>query len=201
MIIIACYQTSLASQICNIKIHFHNEKKFKVRKGIKPGNNKTLWEAVKLAKDVHVEDLPDQMNNDGKPIPNDELAEEFATMFEEKIRNITTTTRINDTVYNGSRKITETDKNFMTPTNVKAAILNLKLKNSEGYDRIPQRILIDGISILLEPLEKLFHLIYTTNTIPEQWAMSKITPIYKKGDKNNIKNYRPISNLCSMSKI
>ena len=31
--------------------------------------------------------------------------------------------------------------------------------------------------------------------------MSKITPIHKKGDKNNIKNYRPISNLCSMSKI
>ena len=72
-------------------------------------------------------------------------------MFEEKIRNVTNSTSINDNVYNGSRKITENDKNFMTPTNVKSAILNLKLKNSEGYDRIPQRILIDGISILLEP--------------------------------------------------
>ena len=31
--------------------------------------------------------------------------------------------------------------------------------------------------------------------------MSKITPIHKKGDKSNINNYRPISNLCSMSKV
>ena len=48
-----------------IKRHFLNEKKSKVRQGIKPGNNKTLWEAVKIAKDQHIDDLPDQMNLDG----------------------------------------------------------------------------------------------------------------------------------------
>ena len=48
---------------------------------------------------------------------------------------------------------------------------------------------MDGISALMEPFGKLFNLIYNTNTIPEQWAMSKIIPIHKKGDKNNIKNY------------
>ena len=83
----------------------------------------------------------------------------------------------------------------MTSPNIRKALLGLKLKNSEGYDRIPQRILLDGISKLMEPFEILFNLIYITNSIPEQWAMSKIVPIHKKGDKNNIKNYRPISNL------
>ena len=65
------------------------------------------------------------------------------------------------------------------------SILRIKKKkfvygseNSEGYDRIPQRILIDGISILMGPFEKLFNLIYITNTIPDQWAKSKIIPIY-----------------------
>ena len=29
-----------------IKAHFTNEKKSKVRQGIKPGNNKTLWDAI-----------------------------------------------------------------------------------------------------------------------------------------------------------
>lgn len=30
---------------------------------------------------------------------------------------------------------------------------------------------------------------------------SIITPVYKKGDRTNSENYRPISNLCSIAKI
>ena len=95
-------------------------------------------------------------------------------MFEDKIRIIKSETKVDDNVYNGARKIYEANKNFMTPLNVKTAILSLKLINSEGFDRIPQRILMDSISILMEPFGKLFNLIYATNIIPEQWAMSKI---------------------------
>ena len=38
-------------------------------------------------------------------------------------------------------------------------------------------------------------------TIPQQWLISKVIPIHKKGNNSDIKNYRPISNLCSCSKI
>ena len=31
--------------------------------------------------------------------------------------------------------------------------------------------------------------------------MSKIVPVHKKGDKNEIENYRPVANLNSASKI
>jgi hypothetical protein len=46
-----------------------------------------------------------------------------------------------------------------------------------------------------------FQLIYETKQIPDQWKIAKVTPIPKKGSKNELANYRPISNLCSMSKI
>jgi len=36
---------------------------------------------------------------------------------------------------------------------------------------------------------------------PNAWKMARIKPIFKKGDKSNIQNYRPISNLNSISKI
>ena len=94
------------------------------------------------------------------------------------IQDIVAETTIDNSVYNGVRKVTVEDKNFMTGFNIRNAILSLKLKNSEGYDRIPQRILLDGVSQLTEPFLKLFTLIYTTNTIPEQWSMSKIIPIH-----------------------
>ena len=68
-------------------------------------------------------------------------------MFERKIEDIVRTTAINNDVYNGTRKITEPNKNFMSTLNIRNAIQSLKLKNLEGYDRIPQRILIDGMSI------------------------------------------------------
>ena len=37
--------------------------------------------------------------------------------------------------------------------------------------------------------------------MPEQWKIAKIIPTHKKGAKDNVENYRPISNLCAISKI
>ena len=37
--------------------------------------------------------------------------------------------------------------------------------------------------------------------IPEQWKIAKVLPLHKKGSKKKIENYRPISNLCSVTKI
>src|SRR5207249_1418045 len=42
---------------------------------------------------------------------------------------------------------------------------------------------------------------YTTNTVPVKWKIARSTPIYKKGDKSDMKNYRPISVTSVASKI
>ena len=48
-----------------IKNHFVMNKRLKVRKGIIPGNSKSLWKAVKLAKDVNTNELPSKMFHNG----------------------------------------------------------------------------------------------------------------------------------------
>jgi hypothetical protein len=63
------------------------------------------------------------------------------------------------------------------------------------------RILKDGASILRNPLSDLFEKIYKKKEIPEQWKVAKIIPLHKKGNKHDVANYRPISNLCSVSKV
>ena len=66
--------------------------------------------------------------------------------------------------------MTATDSDFMSENDIIECVKQLKLKNCEDYDRIPQRILIDGISILINPLTRLFSLIYSTKgLIPLIW--------------------------------
>ena len=89
----------------------------------------------------------------------------------------------------------------MTSANIMRAVRSIKLKNSEGHDRIPQRIIVDGIGSLIGPLSVLFNNIYINKVIPEQWKLSKIIPVHKKGDKSELSNYRPIANLCAVTKI
>ena len=65
-------------------------------------------------------------------------------------------------------------------------ILSLKIKNSEGFDRIPQRILVDGLEYLIVKFQGLFSRIYTQRKFPLQWLVSKTIPVFKSGDKKDI---------------
>ena len=65
---------------------------------------------------------------------------------------------IDSTVNNGQMKLVVADSDFMSEMEIIECVGQLKLKNCEGYDRIPQRFLIDGIRVLTNPLTKLFSL-------------------------------------------
>ena len=62
-------------------------------------------------------------------------------------------------VYNGKFKVICEDKMFMTQSDVKECVLSIKIKNCESFDRIPQRIIVDGIDYLILPLTHLFKII------------------------------------------
>ena len=54
---------------------------------------------------------------------------------------------------------------------------------------------------LSSPLSIIYRLVHNTGSQPSQWKLSNIVPIHKKGDKESVTNYRPISLLCIASKI
>ena len=185
-----------------IRAHFHTCKIKNVRRSITPGNTESLWKAVKLARDVNVCGLPNKMFSGGELVMEPELSEKFGKFFDTKIKEVLSTVSIDEEVYNGRQLLIAENKMFMDEASIKECIMSLKPKNSEGFDRIPQRILLDGMDCLLPPLVKLFELIYEFKKIPDQWLIAKTIPIFKnKGEKNKIENYRPIANLCSTSKI
>jgi hypothetical protein len=89
----------------------------------------------------------------------------------------------------------------MTGERVSECLNKLKIKNCKGYGRIPMRILKDGASILINLLLALFGRIYVKRTFQKQWKVAKIIPLHKKGNKHEVANYRPISNLCFVTKV
>ena len=89
----------------------------------------------------------------------------------------------------------------MRKNDVRECLQDLKNKKCGGYNQILLCVLKHARDMLLDPMAELFEKIYNSGQLPEQWKVSKVVPIFKKGNNHEIENYRPISNLCSGSKI
>ena len=182
-------------------MHFASIKSNLLRSKIIPGNSKTLWDAVKAAKNIYTPKIPPDMTLFNEIVDQKDRSDTFADFFRDKVNSIVAEQQISHNVHNGHRKIWTVDHHFMSIERILESVKSLKNKKCEGHDRIPQKILVDGIEILKYPLSYLFNQIYTEKTVPKQWLIAKIIPIHKKGKTTSIENYRPISNLCSTSKI
>ena len=174
----------------------------KIRAKILDGGQSGLWQGLKMAMDSPHECIPKTMT-DGREsfVGEDAVAQAFANFFQKKVEGIVESSEIDINIYNGERVIVDVNKNFFTKELVQSVMEDLKEKNSYGFDNIPQRILKEGASVLMEPFHKLLNLIYQQKKLPEQWKTSRIIPLHKKGKKSELKNYRPISNLCAATKI
>ena len=80
-------------------------------------------------------------------------------------------------------------------------INKLPPKTSSGYDEISLKLLKKLKNPLIKPLTVIVNQMINTGIFPQMLKIAKVVPLYKKGDKNLLINYRPISLLPSISKI
>ena len=84
---------------------------------------------------------------------------------------------------------------------IKRIIRNLDPNKAHGHDMISIRMLKMSGDFIIEPLFKIFKNCLKCGIFPDHWKKGNIVPTFKKGDKQNIKNYRPVSLLPNCSKI
>ena len=98
----------------------------------------------------------------------------------------------------------QSDNNFDIDFNtdkVRDILRNIDCNKAQGPDNLNGVILKTCANSLALPLSILFQLIYNTGILPAEWKRTNIVPVFKKGVKENIENYRPISLTCISAKV
>lgn len=78
---------------------------------------------------------------------------------------------------------------------------SLNPNKAKGIDDIGPYFLKLAAEIISPSLCYILNRSICSGIFPDRWKMAKVTPLHKKDKKENIENYRPISILCTLSKI
>lgn len=100
--------------------------------------------------------------------------------------------------FNNSKSI------FMSPTiplDIHKIIMSLKNTESPGHDGIITKIIKESCTLISPVISHIINLCIEKGIFPQQLKTAVIKPLFKKGDKSDINNYRPIALLPVLSKI
>ena len=93
------------------------------------------------------------------------------------------------------------DKISIHSSEIISLIRNLNINKASGADGISGQMLrLCDYSVVLH-LKIIFENIVSSSVYLDMWKLANVTPIFKKGDKQSIKNYRPISLLPICGKM
>ena len=91
-------------------------------------------------------------------------------------------------------------ENCLTEEECKNAFFSPKTNKSPRYDNVHVNVIRNIYNELKTPPMNIFNLSLNTGIFPDRMKVAKVTPIFKKGEKSSISNYRPISVLPCFSK-
>ena len=75
------------------------------------------------------------------------------------------------------------------------------IKEATGPDEIHTRVLREGVNSITEALKIIFERSLAFTEIPQDWKLANVVPIFKKGRKDDVGNYRPVSLTSVVCKV
>ena len=99
------------------------------------------------------------------------------------------------------KQTTTEDVPTVTSWEVNHAVNSMKRGKAPGPDNIIIDTIMEGGDIIMRELAKLFTTCMKQGKVPQQWKEANMIILFKKGDKRDLKNYRPISLLTNAYKL
>lgn len=88
----------------------------------------------------------------------------------------------------------------ITSADVLKKLSALKASKSAGPDGLHCKILLELKESLCESLTRIFNKSLESGEVTTQWRRAHVSPIFKKGDKKQSENWRPVSLTCVVCK-
>ena len=89
----------------------------------------------------------------------------------------------------------------MSENTVMKYLVNLSANKATGLDGIPARFVRDSASVISYPLAHIINLSIIQGSVPDDLKTARVVPLFKKNDKTEVGNYRPVSILSIISKV
>nr|CAI5840348.1 unnamed protein product [Callosobruchus analis] len=175
------------------------EKKANYSAKIMTANNRTKMSWNIINSEVKIK----SKNHSSTSLTSDELNLHFSTICDRISKSIDTqvTDDPEQLLKKAPKPISSFFMTFITESDVRAAICNLSNSPSLDHYGLNSAMIKDSIDILLYPLTTLYNKCMEEGNWPDSLKISKIIPVYKKGDKDCSDNFRPITMIPLISKI
>ena len=161
-------------------------------------NTKTWWSTVKWLLGKSGDTSYPILNVNGKQISDNEAKAKSFNEFFLSHSNIDDSNAMlpDDEIFqNGLDSIVATEKE------VHDVLKCIDTTKATGPDGISPKLLHEAGASIVPSLTKLINLSLSSSKVPSDWKIANVIPLFKKGDKHERNNYRPVSLLSCVSKI
>ena len=88
----------------------------------------------------------------------------------------------------------------VTESTVYKLISTVNTKKATGFDGLSAKFIRDGCSFIASPITHIPNLSLSQSTVPKAFKEARFVPVYKKGGRGEVGNYRLVSILPVVSK-
>lgn len=187
------YSSALKNYTRNIK-QAKNKFFFNDLPSILSSNPRKFWNLVSPKDNNSAIQL---RTDNGDPIPERDIPTVFNEYFSSIFTNecLKTVPTLPEQLYETMPPIS------VCSTGIQSLIAKLKLSSSAGSDNINSKILKNTASISSEFLKLIFDQSLSESSLPSDWKVGRIVPVFKLGSRCLVSNYRPISLTSIASKL